>query len=747
MKYLYSFSLFLLINLQLYSQCANTSSFGTATAPATAGSSVTISTCSYQSEYSTVSGFTAGNTYSINNSSGGCATIHSGSASGPVVVFGNVPLSFAPTTSGTYYISWNTNCSSCNTASNCGTTTVTAVTVAGGGGGGGGCANANSFGGTAAPVSNNPITISSCNYQTEYNTITSVTAGSTYTSNSSCGGYITVHSGTPTGPVVGQGNAPLSWTATVSGTYYISYNTNSACGTATNCCTTTITCSSCLPPQPCIALNGNSSCATADPFCTSNIYNYCNTTNVASIGGGGIYGCLGSSPNPSFFYLNIATSGTINMTLSQTTTAGAGIDVDYIIWGPFGSQGAMCSGVASTNIVSCSFSFAAIEYPTITSAVAGQWYMMMITNYSNTAGSINVQQTGGAGATNCAILCNMTGLTATPSACSSPANTYSVTGTITSTNPPTTGTLTITSSCGGSQTINPPFATSQNYSITGITANGGACSITATYSADPTCTLTQAYTAPAACNTTCSLTAGNNGPVCQGNAFNLTATAVAGATGYSWSGPSAFSSTAQNPTGVGAALAAGTYTYTVVATTAGGTCSSTTTVTVNARPTVTIPALTICNGSSGTLTASGAATYAWANATGLSATTGTSVTANPTTTTTYTVTGTAANGCTNTGTVTVTVNPRPTVTATPITICNGASGTLTASGASTYTWAPSTGLSGTTGTSVTASPTTTTTYTVTGTSAAGCTNTGTVTVTVNPIPSSTFTQSPNQCLT
>ncbi|MCC6837117.1 MAG: hypothetical protein IT234_01150, partial [Bacteroidia bacterium] len=233
MKYLYSFSLFVLINLQLYSQCANTSSYGTATAPATAGSSVTISTCSFQSEYSTVSGFTAGNTYSINNSSGGCATIHSGSASGPVVVFGNVPLNFAPTTSGTYYISWNTNCNSCNTASNCGTTTVTAVTVAGGGGGGGGCANATSFGGTAAPVSNNPITISSCNYQSEYNTITSVTAGSTYTSNSSCGGYITVHSGTPTGPVVGQGNAPLSWTATVSGTYYISYNTNSACGTAT----------------------------------------------------------------------------------------------------------------------------------------------------------------------------------------------------------------------------------------------------------------------------------------------------------------------------------------------------------------------------------------------------------------------------------------------------------------------------------------------------------------------------------
>lgn len=116
------------------------------------------------------------------------------------------------------------------------------------GGGGGGCTNTSSWGSATAPTDNNPVTISTCNYQDEYNTISGVVAGNTYQSGSDCGGYITVRSGTSGGAVVASGNAPLSWTATVSGTHYIHYNTNSSCGTASSCCTTTLTCTSCSAP-------------------------------------------------------------------------------------------------------------------------------------------------------------------------------------------------------------------------------------------------------------------------------------------------------------------------------------------------------------------------------------------------------------------------------------------------------------------------------------------------------------------
>ena len=93
-----------------------------------------------------------------------------------------------------------------------------------------------------------------------------------------------------------------------------------------------------------------------------------------------------------------------------------------------------------------------------------------------------------------------------------------------------------------------------------------------------------------------------------------------------------------------------------------------------------------------------------------------------------------ASGCSANSAITgVTVNAIPTIAVTPalITIISGNSTTLTASGASTYSWSPATGLSATTGSVVIANPTVTTTYTVTGTTINGCVGTASVTVTVN----------------
>ena len=67
-------------------------------------------------------------------------------------------------------------------------------------------------------------------------------------------------------------------------------------------------------------------------------------------------------------------------------------------------------------------------------------------------------------------------------------------------------------------------------------------------------------------------------------------------------------------------------------------------------------------------------------------------------------------------------------------ICIGSSTTLVASGATTYSWSPATGLSDITGAMVTASPTATTTYTLIGSDGASCSDTAYVTVTVYPLP-------------
>lgn len=125
--------------------------------------------------------------------------------------------------------------------------------------------------------------------------------------------------------------------------------------------------------------------------------------------------------------------------------------------------------------------------------------------------------------------------------------------------------------------------------------------------------------------------------------------------------------------------------------------------------------------------------YTWSPSTGLNTINGTSVTASPATTTTYTVTITKASSpCTPiTRNVTVTVSNAPpaiSVNATSTNICPGASVTLTATGANTYTWSPNTGLNTTTGGTVIATPAVTTTYTVTGNTIC---STGTQSVTIN----------------
>jgi subtilisin-like proprotein convertase family protein len=86
----------------------------------------------------------------------------------------------------------------------------------------------------------------------------------------------------------------------------------------------------------------------------------------------------------------------------------------------------------------------------------------------------------------------------------------------------------------------------------------------------------------------------------------------------------------------------------------------------------------------------------------------------------------------NSNSALLTVNPLPTVNVGPNNQC--APVVLTATGNSnTYAWTPATGLSGTTGATVTASPTSPTTYTVTGTiTATGCQNSNVVTVLGTP---------------
>ena len=231
--------------------------------------------------------------------------------------------------------------------------------------------------------------------------------------------------------------------------------------------------------------------------------------------------------------------------------------------------------------------------------------------------------------------------------------------------------------------------------------------------------------------------------ICVGSCVNYTNLSV-NSTSWNWTfaGAATPSSTLQNPLGI-CYNTAGNYNVTLIAINANGTDTMVKTLFIHVitPPTVSVtPAVSsICAGNTLTLVSSGATTYVWSPATGLNTTTGNTVIASPTVATTYSVIGTTSE-CSDTATATITINPNLVVdiTALPNPICAGTSTTLTASGATNYTWS---GGLGTTNPLI-VSPNTTTTYFVTG-NTSGCTGSDSITIIVNSNLIIDVTASPN----
>ncbi|HKC69170.1 MAG TPA: T9SS type A sorting domain-containing protein, partial [Bacteroidia bacterium] len=195
---------------------------------------------------------------------------------------------------------------------------------------------------------------------------------------------------------------------------------------------------------------------------------------------------------------------------------------------------------------------------------------------------------------------------------------------------------------------------------------------------------------------------------------------------YSWSNSAATTNITN--------LSGGSYTLTVIDNNG---CSSVQISSLSSTPALTITAnaspASVCAGTSTTLTATGGATtYTWSNSFQ-----GATITDYPSVTTIYTVTGTDANNCMAVATTSVTVMANPGVSVNSASICMGqqtATLTATSGTAINYNWIPSSGLSASTGSTVTGNPSTTTAYSVIASDANGCTTTATTTITVNALP-------------
>ena len=147
----------------------------------------------------------------------------------------------------------------------------------------------------------------------------------------------------------------------------------------------------------------NNTCANADPFCTDNgMYEFPAGVNAGSGESGPDYDCLYTTPNPAWYYMRILNPGNIDIYMYSTPS----VDIDFCCWGPFTDPSSPCpNGLTSNKVVSCSYAAAHTEHCLIpATAQTGEYYILVITNYSNQTTNISFSKVAGTGTTDCGIL-------------------------------------------------------------------------------------------------------------------------------------------------------------------------------------------------------------------------------------------------------------------------------------------------------------------------------------------------------
>ena len=147
----------------------------------------------------------------------------------------------------------------------------------------------------------------------------------------------------------------------------------------------------------------NNLCANADPFCTDvGIYEFPAGVNAGAGESGPNYNCLSTRPNPAWYYMKMANPGGMTIYMYSTPSQ----DIDFCCWGPFEDPITPCpNGLTAAKVVSCSYAPAHTENCIIPStAQTGEYYILVITNFSNQQCNITFSKTAGTGTTDCSIM-------------------------------------------------------------------------------------------------------------------------------------------------------------------------------------------------------------------------------------------------------------------------------------------------------------------------------------------------------
>lgn len=163
------------------------------------------------------------------------------------------------------------------------------------------------------------------------------------------------------------------------------------------------------------------------PFCTDEnpygiTYNS-GTTGFAGFPKSEAVGCLNKTPGPVWYYMQIDEPGDLMIYIEQYAISGLHqLDVDFACWGPFeaaskreflqktrnsyhfetnahtshrpqnGDHSRGLGGYPYDNLVDCSYDPAGTEWCFIPNAKSNEWYLLLITNFSQQPGKIHFER-------------------------------------------------------------------------------------------------------------------------------------------------------------------------------------------------------------------------------------------------------------------------------------------------------------------------------------------------------------------
>ncbi|GAB3999097.1 hypothetical protein GCM10028807_48370 [Spirosoma daeguense] len=259
---------------------------------------------------------------------------------------------------------------------------------------------------------------------------------------------------------------------------------------------------------------------TTASFSVTGISNTTSHTVVATLNGTTSASATYTAPVPCT--VNVAISATPG--LCQTATNGYTVTGTLSLTNATGGTATITDGATSIT-VAVGAGATALPY-SLSGLTSGTGSHTVTVSYANKTASVTYTAPVSCSVAPCGIA-----MVVTPSVCQSATNSYVLNGSITTSNVPTSGTLTISSTAFTPRSLTLPAGNaSGTFSYSGLVSDGQAYTITASYSNSACSPVSSTYTAPASCSVApvCALSATATVGLCATatNTYSATVTAL-----------------------------------------------------------------------------------------------------------------------------------------------------------------------------------------------------------------------------